>query len=157
MKKIILCLFLGIGILKAECEVLGLKLNHTSANEIHRKYGLIENENGSYGIDTSKFTFFTSKIKKIQLDFSDFGVVDYIKLDFESSVENYKKLQELLDEKYTNIRDDSIKSGGWFKEEKIYYAYRFYRTKDMKDCEISLTYDPNNKELYIDYLYVVYP
>ncbi|PZT48191.1 hypothetical protein B6S12_05060 [Helicobacter valdiviensis] len=161
MKKLFLCLLLGVSLLKAECDVLGLKLNRTSAKELASKYVVlaVEKDSGAIQYKLEPRQFKINEINEIEIGFNDNGLLEYVSLQLLASPGEYKRVKEILDKKYISLEEegDEITTGGWFSEKKVLSSWIFYRTKDMKDCEVSILYRPKEFKLEVNYLHVPYP
>ncbi|PZT48192.1 hypothetical protein B6S12_05065 [Helicobacter valdiviensis] len=129
MKKIILCLLLGISLLKAECSVLGFELGVTTLKEIGKKTKLEIIDKNTARISPELFGI--EGLEDVELRYRGEKVYQ-IGLLFEPSQKKYWELKKVLKSKYHLYAESEEKIGAGLAGDVTFFA------KDNKNCLVWL-------------------
>ncbi|PZT48195.1 hypothetical protein B6S12_05080 [Helicobacter valdiviensis] len=151
MKKIILCLLLGISLLKAECSVLGFELGVTTLKEIGKKTKLEIIDKNTARISPELFG-----IEGLEDVFFHFrgNVVYNASLYFKPTQEKYIELKKILESKYY-LATDTLEKDAEIPNLK---HGAFFNTDD-KGCIVmlGLAKATKNEEAYLKLHYTFIP
>ncbi len=147
MKNVLLILVFSFSILKAECEILGMKLNLTTKAEIIKNYKHFK-ENGKKAdalLRLDPLQFEIPELESVVLDFNKNNRVTRVGLEYNASLPQYIILKKFLDNKYmTGKGDESY-------DEQGYFAHFYYKQKNTKECFIFFHFD-ENKHSWVQYI-----